>query len=86
MLDEIFDILKPVGEMVSGWTQSVLGLLPSNLLESSNTARIVSIMIYLGLIWAIARFASSVKKPIKYAIIGLFILLILSVISTYLGA
>ncbi len=79
------DILKGVGGSLSGVTQKVLGFIPTEFLSSDTAAKIFSILITLLIILGILKFGNLLSKPIKWVIVCLLILLILSVIFT-LGA
>ena len=81
----IQDIFKDIGEALSGVTQKVLELIPVEFLSSVTTAKIVSILVPLLVILGILKFGNLLSKPIKWVIVVLLVLLILSVAFT-LGA
>jgi len=81
----IVETLKPIGDFVSSLTKKVLELIPSELIASETTSRIITIFIYVGIIWALLKFAGSLSKAVKVVLIGLLALLIISVISTFLS-
>jgi len=79
------ETLTSLGDQVSGLTGKILDLIPSTLLSSPTTAKIVSLIIYLGVIMVILKFAGSISKVMRWIIIGLFVLLIISVLATLVG-
>lgn len=81
----IKESLTEIGNAVSGLTRKVLDLIPSELLASETTSQVVSIMVSVGIIFIVLKFAGSLSKIMKWALIVLFGLLIISVLTTLFG-
>jgi len=79
----ILETLRPVGDGINSLSSKILGLIPSHLLESETTAKIVGILIPALIIWGFLHFAGSLKKITKIVIVGLLALLIISVAVTF---
>lgn len=77
--------LKPVGDYVTQITQKILELVPAEYLTRPETAKIISLLVIVGLIYGVLKFVTSLEKVVKITIVGLLILLALSVIATFVS-
>ena len=77
-------ILDTIGEFVSGLTAKALSYLAnSGIIVSLVTAKIISLLLILLITYAILHFAASLKPIMKILIVIVAIILIVSIIATF---
>ena len=79
----IMDTLKPIGDWVTGLTQGILKLVPTEFLSEPTTARIITLLINATIIYLVFKFAGSLSKLAKVGIFVLLGLLGLSILATF---
>lgn len=82
---EIIEIMQNVGNFISEKiTGKILSTInDAGIITNSLTAKIVSLIIILSLIYISIKFLNSISKPIKWAIIFLLISFFVSIIITF---
>jgi len=79
------EILNQIGNFVSGISQDFLDYIAGlGYLTSPTTAKLTSILVILGLVYLVLHFVTAIKKPIKWGIIIIAGLLVISVLSTFI--
>ena len=77
----ITDIINDVGDRIPQWTDSALSSISQMGLEANDlSARLVSIILILAILWGVLHFSSGLKKPIIWIIKILGVVLIASIL------
>lgn len=80
----VVDTVKKIGDFANLVGEKLLELIPNQFLQAPTTSKIVSIIVYVILIYLALHFAESIKKPVAYILVLLFVLLIVSIASTFI--
>ena len=81
---EIQDILKQVGEISNKPTQFILTKLnESGILVNDATQKIISILVFVSLIYVFIAFLNQLNKIVKFIIVGLLISAIIGIILSF---
>ena len=79
------DILRTIGNTITDLSQKVLSIIPPEIISSTITARLFSLLAILGIAYLIIHFVSGMKPIVKYLIIIVSALLVISIIFSFTG-
>lgn len=82
----IKEIIKTIGDKIPEWTNLVLTKIEESGLTANNiSARLISILIILGIVWIVLHLVSGIKKPLTWVIkIAAIVLIVSIIISTFI--
>lgn len=79
---DILNVLPSIGETFSGWMTNLIQFLSNiGLNISATSGKILNIFIVIGLLWISAK---TIEKPLKYLAIGLLVVLLVSILSSFI--